>query len=325
LTYAAAVAAAHQGECVSTFRTSARHTGASDIARPQGGVVSRRQLYAAQVTRGEVRHEVRMGRWQLVGDQSVCLHNGEISQVGHCWAAVFQGGPRAHLDGEAALVAGGLERYAITTIRVSVPRGARVRRNKLYDIRQTRRWSADDVVTRGIPRTRVPVAALRAALWAKSDKQAAYVVTLVVQQGLATPEQLGAELLRIRRDKRRVFLHTVVNDLLDGARSLGEIDVVAECRRRGLPVPERQVLRQDKRGRYYLDVCWPDHRLVVEIDGIHHLWAENVVGDALRQNSLALAGDTVLRLPLLGYRLAPDEFFQQIATALGVTPQSAVA
>jgi very-short-patch-repair endonuclease len=81
-------------------------------------------------------------------------------------------------------------------------------------------------------------------------------------------------------------------------------------------VPQRQVLRRDRRNRYYLDLHWPRWRLVVEVDGIHHAWAEHVVGDALRQNALALDGDTVLRLPLLGYRLARDDFFDQIEQAL---------
>jgi very-short-patch-repair endonuclease len=305
------------------LRSSEKHATVTALAADQGGVVSRRQVYAGGLTRGEVRHEVRVGRWQLVGDQSVCLHNSEMSQLGHFWAAVFQGGPRACLDGEAALVASGLQRYTIERIRVSVPRGARIRRSRVYDIRQTRRWSAEDRAVGGIARVRVPTAAVRAALWARTDKQAAYLLTLTVQQGLARPEQLGVEMLRIRRDKRRVFLHAIVNDLLDGARSLGELDVAEECRRRGLPAPVRQVLRKDGRGRYYLDLYWPEHHLVVEIDGIHHTWAENVVGDALRQNSLALSGDTVLRLPLLGLRLTPDDFFAQIGTALGVPGHAA--
>ena len=139
---------------------------------------------------------------------------------------------------------------------------------------------------------------------------------MAVQQGVVRVEDMAQELLRIRRAPRRLLLHAVVNDLLDGARSLGEPDVASELRRRGLPVPERQVLRKDSRGRYYLDLYWRRFRLVVEIDGIHHTWAENVVGDALRQNSLALAGDTVLRLPLLGLRMQPDEFFAQIERGL---------
>jgi very-short-patch-repair endonuclease len=239
-----------------------------------------------------------------------------ISQDGHSWAAVFQGGPRACLDGASSLLAGGLERFEVDRVRVSVPRGARVRRNPRYDIRQTRRWSADDIVRAGIPRTRNDVAAVRGALWAVSDRQATYLLTLAVQQGLATAERIGLQLLRISRDRRRALLHTVVNDLLDGARALGELDVARELRRRGLPPPERQVLRKDARNRYYLDLYWPQWHLVVEIDGIHHTWAENVVGDALRQNALALDGDTVLRLPLLGLRLCPDDFFDQIEQAL---------
>jgi very-short-patch-repair endonuclease len=55
---------------------------------------------------------------------------------------------------------------------------------------------------------------------------------------------------------------------------------------------------------------------VVEIEGIHHTWATNVVGDALRQNDLTLTEATVLRLPLLGFRVARDEFFAQIEQAL---------
>lgn len=239
-----------------------------------------------------------------------------VSDEGHRWAAVFQGGPRACLDGATALLAGGLQRFTVDRVRVSVPRGARCRRTPSYDIRQTRRWSADDIVRFGIPRTRPEVAAVRAALWASTDRQATYVVTLAVQQGLAPVEALGLELLRIRRDKRRLLLSAVVNDLLDGARSLGEIDIGRELRRRGLPPTTRQVLRRDARKRYYLDLYWEDWKVVVEVDGIHHAWAENVVGDALRQNSLAISGDTVLRLPLLGYRLCPDDFFARIEAGL---------
>jgi very-short-patch-repair endonuclease len=297
--------------------TDKRFRAAYALAGEQAMVLSRKQLYALEITRWEIRGQVHGRRWQLIGGQSVCLHNASVSDAGHQWAAVFQGGPSACLDGASALIASGLQRFDVDRHRVSVPRGARVRRTALYDIRQTRRLAPEDRAPAGIPRTRVPIAAVRAALWAKTDKQAAYVVTLTVQQGLATPEQIGSALLAVKRHRRRLLLHELVNDLVDGSRALGELDVVRELRRRGLPLPERQVLRKDGRGRYYLDLYWPEHRLVVEIDGIHHAWAENVVGDALRQNSLALAGDTVLRLPLLGLRLEPEDFYAQIGQALG--------
>ncbi len=295
------------------------------LGADQGDVVSRPQLYDAGVPRWLVAREVRARRWRRLGDQAVCLHNGPVEDVGHWWAAVLQGGPRAQLDGASSLVAGGLSRFTVDRVRVSVPRGARIRRTARYDIRQTRRWQAADTTPSGVPRTRNEVAAVRGALWARTEREAAYLLTVCVQQGLVSPTALGQEILRVRRDRRRGLLHAVVNDLLDGARSLGEIDIARDLERRGLPRPQRQVLRRDRRGRYYLDLYWPRYRLVLEIDGIHHSWAENVVGDALRQNALALQGDTVLRLPLLGYRLEPEEFFAQLRTALSAAGWSARA
>jgi very-short-patch-repair endonuclease len=286
------------------------------LAAEQDGVISRRQLYGLGVTRWQVVANLRAGRWQRVGDQSICVHTGPLSQRAKHWAAVFQGGPRAQLDGASALIESGLVRFELERVRVSVPRGAKVRRSRECDIRQTRRWSAGDLAPSGVPRTRPDVAAVRAGLWARSDRQAALVVTMAVQQGITTAEDIGRQLIRIRRDRRRLLLHALVNDLLDGARSLGELEIGEELARRGMPRADRQVLRQDRRGRYFLDLYWARWKLVVEIDGIHHIWAENVVGDALRQNSLVLEGDTVLRLPLLGLRLEPDEFMLQIERAL---------
>ncbi len=279
-------------------------------------MVSRRQAYALGITRWEVSAHLRARRWQRVGDQSLALHSGPVSDAGMRWAAVFQGGPRAHLDGASALIASGLKRFDAPRIRVSVPRGARVRRTRAFDIRQTRRWSRDVLAETGVPRTKPAAAAVRAALWARSDKQATLVLTMTVQQGLATAEALSKAALAIRKARRRPLLHEVILELLGGAQSLGEIDVARECRRRGLPEPDRQVLRRDGPRRYFLDVFWDEWGVVVEIDGIQHDWAENIVGDALRHNSIVLQSPTVLRLPLLGLRVARDEFFEQIETAL---------
>lgn len=286
------------------------------IAGEQGGVVSRVQAYALGLTRAQVRAQIRARRWKRVGTQTLAIHTGPVSVAGLGWAAVFEAGPRAHLDGVSALITAGLRHFSADRIRVSVPRGARVRNAAGLDIRQTRRWSPDDIVGSGVPRTRAPIAAVRAALWARSDKQAALLLTMSVQQRLTTAEALGEQALRIRRDKRRLLVHAVILDLLGGVRSLGELQFARECRRRGLPEPTRQVIRKGRGGRYYLDVIWDDWRVVVEIDGIHHTWAINVVGDALRQNQLTLTDAVVLRLPLLGFRVAPDDFFTQIEQAL---------
>lgn len=293
------------------------HAELTELAGRQGGVVSRAQAYAAGVTRGEVRAQLRAQRWQRVWTRSICLTTGEVSLRGRQWAAVFEGGDRGMLDGEASLIASGLTGYDPSpVIRVSVPRGVKPLSGRGLDIRRTRRWSATDRVEVGVPRTRVPVAAVRAAMWARSDKQAALLLTMPVQQGMTTAEHVGRALLAVRRDRRRELMHGVVTDLLGGVRSIGELDFARECRRRGLPEPDRQVVRRGRDGRYYLDVCWDDFALVVEIDGIHHSWATSVVPDALRQNEVSLSRSVVLRLPLLGLRVAADDFFDQVERGL---------
>lgn len=286
------------------------------LAEPQAGIVSRRQVYAAGITRAEVLANLRAERWRRTGRQTIAVHTGPLDDRAREWVAVLEGGPRACLDGASSLIAAGLKGYSVDAIRVSLPRGGIVTRVPGINMRQTRRWRADDVVLHGVPRTRPHVAGVRAALWARSDKQAALVLAMVVQQGLATAEQLGVAMLAVRRDKRRAFVHEVLIDLLGGVRALGELDFARACRERDLPEPSRQVLRTGPRGTFYLDVMWEEWGVVVEVDGIQHQWAAAIVPDALRQNDVSLRGALVLRLPLLGLRVAPEDFFAQIEAAL---------
>ncbi len=294
----------------------ARRDRVTGLAFGQDGVVSRRQLFAVGLTRWQITAELRAGRWRAHGRQTVAVHTGDLTGRAPYWSAVFEAGPRAVVDGASALLLAGLDNWQPDAIRVSVPRGARVHRRRGTVVRQTRRLREDDVVPVGVPRVRPEVAAVRAGLWAVTDRQAATVMSMAVQQRLTTPEAVGVALLDVRRDKRRRLLESVVLDLLGGAQSMGEIDFGRECRRRGLPEPSRQVVRRGPSGRTYLDVRWSRYRVVVEIDGMQHLRVEAAVPDALRQNSVALAGDTVLRLPVLALRVAPDAFFGQIVEAL---------
>lgn len=296
---------------------SMRRRRVERLAAGQAGVVSRRQVYALGITRWEVRASLRAGRWRSLSPQSLEVPAGSMTDHGRFWVAVFEGGPRAFVDGVSALQVAGLRKFDQELVRVSVPRGARVRRARGIDIRQTRRWDVTDLASgSGVPRSRPEVAAVRAALWARSNRQAALILTMAVQQGLCVPEGLAREFLRIRRDRRRSLVQAVILDLMGGVRSLGELDFARECRRRGLPEPSRQVLRRGPHGTYYLDVIWDEWGVVVEIDGIQHSWAQNVVSDALRQNDVSLEGAVVLRLPLLGLRVAADDFFEQIEKAL---------
>jgi very-short-patch-repair endonuclease len=284
---------------------SARTTAAR-LAREQCGAVSRRQLQAAGVPRWLVRLELRAHRWQGAGQQTVVVHNGPLDAAARRWVAVLEAGPRAALDGVSALQAAGLDVLTDAEVVVAVPRGARRRRIRGVRVRETRRYRSQDVVRTGIPRTAPAVAALHAALWAVTDKQATYLLTLVVQQGLCRPADLSDAATAVRRHPRRRLVAQVVLDLADGSRSLGELDVARAMRGRGLPEPARQAVRQRASGTEYLDADFPDHDVTIEVDGVHHDLPVQRLADLVRDVGLATEGRTVVRIPLVAWRLDED-------------------
>jgi len=289
---------------------------AAALAADQDGLLSRRQVRGLGLHRRDVRTQVDAGRWHKPSPNTVALFTGELSQRQQWWVALLETGcSEAALDGVAALQAGGLTGYAAPTT-ISCPAGAKPRRVAGTEVQVTRWRFTGDQLSTGIPRVRPHVAAVRGALWARTDRQAALILVITVQQRLSTAGRLQWELRRIRRHPRRRLLARLLADIDDGAQALGELDFTALCRQHHLPTPSRQVLRHGPRGRIYLDVYFDDYTLVVEIDGIQHAIGLGQVDDALRQNELSLGADTVLRIPLLGLRLQPAEFIAQLSRGL---------
>jgi very-short-patch-repair endonuclease len=293
-----------------------RHLIARSLAKDCDGVVHRADLRRLGVGKAGVRAEVRAGRWFTHGRHTVSLGAGELGPTADLWRAVWESGSGAVLDGAAALRAGGLRGFEPHVIDVSQPRNNR--HHLTPGVRLHRRATMPPVCGSGVPRVRAEPAAVHAALWARSDREAALVLCLVVQQRLTTPDRLLAAWCAAHRaGPRRPFLADAVLDICDGVHALGELDFTRLCRRRGLPEPSRQVVRQGSDGRVYLDAGWEDVGLFVEIDGGHHQWALSPVDDALRQNEVVLSGEVVLRIPVLGLRLAQERFLDQVVAAHG--------
>ncbi len=290
---------------------------AAELARLHDGVVHRRDLRAAGIDRHDVRTEVRARRWSVLGVHTVAV--GGVPAMGRArlWWAVWESGPGAALDGAAALVAAGMTGFSLDVIDVVVPN--RNRGRALLGVRVRSRREVGPVIGAGLVRTRPEWATIRAAQWAASERTAALLICLPVQQRIVLPDRLLHAWASVRRSPRRVFLNRVLRDVCDGAHSLGELDFSAICRRHAVPVPTRQVLREGGNGRYYLDAFWEGKDVVVEIDGSQHVAGLNPVDDALRQNDLTLGSARVLRIPLLGLRLAPEKFMAQVKRLLEAT------
>ncbi|OFE15975.1 hypothetical protein BA895_05215 [Humibacillus sp. DSM 29435] len=285
----------------------------AEVAARHAGVAHRADLRAAGLSRHDVASEVNAGRWRRAGRHTVVIGTSEPQGEALWWRAVWETGAGAALDGATALLASGLTGFMTDAIDVCLP--ADNRRHSVPGVRRHQRVRQPEPIGAGVPRVRPEHAAIHAAQWARTDRQATLVLCLVIQQRLVSPPMLLEAWSAVRRSPRRQLIDTVVRDVCDGAHSLGELDFARLCRTRGLPEPDRQSVRTLPDGRVYLDVAWNDIGLVVEIDGGHHALALNAVADALRQNELVLGAERVLRIPVLGLRLDPNAFLNQVVRA----------
>lgn len=282
-----------------------------------GFALNRRRLGDLGVSRHQAAAQVAAGRWAKHGNQTFGMRDAPLEPLGQWWRAVWETGERvALLDGASALQASGLKGWTEDVVHVSVVHRHSIVPIDGVKIHKVARRVECGAIGAGVPRTTPAVAAIRAAHWAVSDRQAATILAMPVQQRLVTGKQLMQTVEVVRGRTRRALIRRLVTDIADGAQSLGELDFAAACRRRGLPVPSRQVVRHGPRGRVYLDVYFDDYGFAVEIDGAGHLWGLAQMDDNLRENQLVIDGDRVLRITLIGLRLNEETVMDQVAAAL---------
>ncbi|MBO1766608.1 hypothetical protein JOB34_07250 [Allobranchiibius sp. GilTou38] len=283
------------------------------VASHHAGVAHRADLLREGVTRADLRTEIRAGRWRLVGLHTVLLAGAELVGESRWWSAVWESGPGAVLDGVTALTAAGLRKFDEDRVHVSVPSANRARRSSGITVHRPN--AVGLTLDSPVPRVLPEVACLRAAAWARTDRTAALLVSMSVQQRIVDRDRLRTAWEETTYTARRTLLDQVIRDVCDGAESLGELDFGALCTSYGLPSPDRQIRRVRASGVAYVDAGWESVGLLVEIDGVHHLDVDSVTDDALRQNDLVLGRERVLRIPLMGLRTEPARFMRQVVRA----------
>ena len=282
------------------------------------------------LSRSRLRHLVRTGRWRSARKGLLVAHDGPLSRDQQLWLAVLAANAHAFLAGLTGAQAGGLRRLPLDPIHIVVPAETRRARTdggllrfRLEDmprvqVHRSSHLPAKDLLTaRRPPRTTAARSVVDAAQWASSDDEARAVVAAACQQRLAAPIALREVVQRMPRAHRRAVVLETIGFAEGGADALSEIDFAKLCRRYGLPEPDRQVRRTDRRGRRrFLDVYWGAFRLHVEIDGAWHTDVEQWWSDMRRQNDLWIAGDRVLRFPAFVITTRPAEVAAQLREAL---------
>jgi hypothetical protein len=303
-----------------------------DVVRHEDAQVVRLpQLAAAGVSRGHRRAQVAAGRWRAIPGKAVIRHTGPLSGESAHRAALIEVGPGARLGGISALEVDGLTGFDEPRVHIWVPKGHRKQApTELAGeicLHETRRWTTADCVEFGLPRSRRAVATVQAALWARSVRQAALCLVMPVQQRLVRVEEVALELARVRRHAFRSVLTTVIEDIAGGAQSLNEVDFASECRRRGLPEPNRQVVRRLPGGRVFLDVRWDEYRVAVEVNGAGHDRLDVALRDEVRLVDLQAQGDAAIPLSVLTLRVNPEPFFaalHRLLVARGWQPRGGI-
>lgn len=163
----------------------------------------------------------------------------------------------------------------------------------------------------------MPRSIVDTASWAAAERSGCAVVAAAVQQRLVRPGQLREVLDRLPTARRRRVILQTLDDVEGGSRSIAELDLVQLCRRAGLPVPMSQLARTDAAGRRrWLDACWPEWGVHVEVDGSAHTEVTAWWADMRRQNEAWIRGDRVLRFPAVVLRTEPATVVAQLRGAL---------
>jgi very-short-patch-repair endonuclease len=168
------------------------------------------------------------------------------------------------------------------------------------------------------------LAVVQAGGWARTPREAMFLVLSSLQQELTKPQALRKELQERRQAPRRALLMELVDEYSSGVSSLNEREFARICRKHGLPEPIRQSRRKDSKGRdRYIDAEFQAHDgriIMVEIDGMQHLDPENWTEDIERQNSLMVrTGGLVLRVSTFMLRHNPESFVSDMQEAISGT------
>lgn len=130
--------------------------------------------------------------------------------------------------------------------------------------------------------------------------------------------QLALE-LRPPRGRGTRLLREAISLIDPASESRPESRLRVMVRRAGLPSPRVNVTVRDANGAFIgrVDLCWPEHHVIVEYEGDHHRTdSDQWRKDLRRYSRLQAAGWTVIRATADDLRV-PEQFLRTLSTALG--------
>lgn len=296
------------------------------FAARQHGLVSRSQLLDAGVTPAMIAHRFDTGHFERVFKGVYRVAGSQRTWHADLMAALLYCGPGSALSHRTAARMHELLRLP-ELVELCTPRRRRAR-----DLPEE--WvihtsivfpKADLIQVGGLTCTSVERTLIDLGAVVPQRR-----VGHAVEQALKS-EQTDLSVLTYVHQRRRGrgrrgagVLATVLEELDASARTESplERDFMNLMRRSGLPIPRTQQVI-DHNGSFVarVDFLWPDHDLVVEVDGHeYHSTRDQRSADSSRQNRLTALGYTVLRFTSDQVRSARVEIVSTVRQTLGMNP-----
>lgn len=279
--------------------------GLESLLASQSNVVARWQMTKPQ--RRAAALAVRNGEWRKPTHQVFVRTSGPLTTDQQTWVALLHGGPGARLAGRTALTLHGWNEPLRTPFHVVTP--PTVRRTDTPDWIRLHRSRATHGPAPSPARSDVHQAAIHAAQWAKTDREAMFIVLSCLQQRLVSPQRLHT---LVQHRRRSALITDLADEYRNGITSVNEHDFTELCRKWGLPEPYRQIRVSDAAGRIRaIDATFrlSDGRSKhVEIEGMHHFEPGNFMADIDRHNDLITKGEVYLRVLSYTIKYEPETF-----------------
>jgi very-short-patch-repair endonuclease/predicted transcriptional regulator of viral defense system len=296
------------------------------FAARQYGLVSRSQLLGAGVTPAKIAHRFDTGHLDRVFKGVYRVAGSQHTWHTDLMAALLYCGPGSALSHRTAARMHGLLRLP-ELVELCTPRRRRARDlPEKWVIPSSIVFPMADLIEVGgltcttVERTLIDLGAV------VPERRVGHAV----EQALKS-EQTDLPMLTYVHQRRRGrgrrgagVLAAVLDGLEDSDRADSplERDFLSLIRRSGLPLPKtQQVIDNDGRFIARVDFLWPDHDVIVEVDGHeYHSTRDQRSADSSRQNRLTALGYTVFRFTSDQVRSSRIEVVSTVRHALGLDP-----
>jgi very-short-patch-repair endonuclease len=295
-----------------TSRGSQREQALARIAARQDNVVTWHQVCQVGLGRGWLAHRIEVGTMQRLHRGVYLLGAAHPTPFVRCRAAVLACGDGAMLSHLSAAAAWKMVAVVEAEVGVTVL-GRKPRQRARIRIHRVSTLAARDVRTlRGV-RLTSPARTIcdLAASEPIETAERAYSEALVLR--LLTPAQLADAAGRVAANRGAAAVRRLLAGGPRITRSEAERRLLGLVARAGLPPPQTNV----KLHGYRVDFVWPEHRLIIEVDGFQfHGHRRAFEQDRMRDQVLIARGYRVIRITWRQLTGEPLAVLARIAQAL---------